>query len=94
MTAPVNELADVAQDPQVRHNGMIVTTQHKTLGDLDVTGVPIHLDRTPGGVRRSPPVLGEHTEEILAELGCAPDEIRKLLKDGTATPRPTRARTK
>ena len=65
----MNELEDVPHDPQVLHNEMIVSTQHAKLGALNVTGVPVHLQRTPGSVRLSPPVLGQHTEEILTELG-------------------------
>lgn len=78
LTAPVNELPDVVRDPQVRHNEMIVMTEHATLGALDVTGVPVKLARTPGSVRRSPPVLGQHTAEVLTELGYSAQEIEAM----------------
>ena len=85
LAAPVNALPDVVRDPQVRHNGMIVTTEHATLGPLDVTGVPVKLGRTPGSVRRAPPVLGQHTEEVLAELGYTDEQIDEITS-------PTKAR--
>ena len=84
LTAPVNAVREVPEDPQIRHNRMIVTTEHEKLGPVTVTGVPIHMQGTPGGVRRAPPLQGQHTEEILAELGYAPERIAELVGNGSA----------
>ncbi len=89
LAAPINEIPDVVRDPQVRHNGMIVSTEHATLGSLNVTGVPIKLRGTPGSVRRSAPVQGQHTAEVLAELGYGAEEIGALVRDGAAGTAPT-----
>ena len=70
IVGPVNDYAEVFADPQVRHNEMVVETEHAS-GPLRVTGVPVKLSATPGAVRRPPPGLGEHTAEVLAELGLA-----------------------
>jgi crotonobetainyl-CoA:carnitine CoA-transferase CaiB-like acyl-CoA transferase len=51
---------------------------------LQITGAPLHLGRTPAAVRRAPPVLGEHTREILKEIGYTKSEVENLLSDGTA----------
>jgi crotonobetainyl-CoA:carnitine CoA-transferase CaiB-like acyl-CoA transferase len=81
LAAPINEIPDVIADPQINHNEMIVETDHSKLGRLEVTGVPIKLRGTPGSVRKSPPVHGQHSEELLAELGYGADDVAALIKE-------------
>ena len=80
IVGPVNEYADVFADPQVIHNEMVVDVAHHS-GPLRVTGVPVHLSDTPGSVRLAPPGLGEHTDEVLKELGLDPELISRI-QDG------------
>lgn len=82
LTAPINEVEDVVKDPQILHNEMIVSTNHPTLGKVVVTGVPIKFYSTPGSVRRHPPMLGEHTNELLKELGYNNEDIAELQSKG------------
>jgi crotonobetainyl-CoA:carnitine CoA-transferase CaiB-like acyl-CoA transferase len=81
LAAPINAIPDVVRDPQVLHNDMIVPTEHAKLGTLEVTGVPVKLRGTPGSIRRSPPLKGQHTAEVLAELGYEPETIAALRRD-------------
>ncbi len=78
LTAPINGVAQVVADAQVSHNDMIVTTDHATLGAVQVTGVPIHFGGTPAQVRSAPPTLGQHTAEVLAELGYDTEAIEAI----------------
>ena len=61
---------------------MIAEVDHPIAGRVRAPGIPVRLSETPGSVRRAPPLLGEHTDEVLRELDYAPDEIEKLRADG------------
>ena len=82
LTAPLNSVKQVVNDPQIAHNNMLVTTDHPTLGDVKVTGVPLHFQNTPGRVQLPPPLQGQHTAELLAELGYGEESISQLVEDG------------
>ena len=78
----INDLADVFSDPQVRHRQMVVEVPHPTLGGIQQTGIPVKFSLTPGVMRRHPPLLGEHNEEILGDLGYSSEEVRHLSEKG------------
>ncbi len=76
---PVNTVAQVLADPAVRHLGMVQEVEHPTLGRVPLLGVPFTLGGSPPVIRRPPPRLGEHTDEILEEvLGLSPGEVEAL----------------
>jgi crotonobetainyl-CoA:carnitine CoA-transferase CaiB-like acyl-CoA transferase len=79
---PVNDVAAMHADPQVRARDMVVPVQHSHVGTVKTIGLPIKFSATPGGPRAGAPVYGEHTRHILAEHGFGAAEIESLLQSG------------
>jgi len=79
---PINDYAQVFADPQVAARGMVLETDHPVLGRLRTLGSPIKMSATPADASRRAPLLGEHTNEVLAEFGLSRDEIIALRGSG------------
>jgi len=77
---PVYGYADVVADPQVKHNGTFVEYDHPTEGHVKTPGFPIRFAKTPSRVTRGAPLAGEHTREILAQIGWSADKVESLMK--------------
>src|SRR5215469_9187735 len=74
----INTVARALDDPHTAARQMIETVQHPTIGDLKLLGIPFKFSDTPAAVRRPSPTLGQHTDEILGELGMDARAIAKL----------------
>ncbi|HUK92279.1 MAG TPA: CoA transferase [Blastocatellia bacterium] len=75
---PVYSLDEVLADPQVKARGLVETVGFHDAGPIPVAATPVRLSETPGGIRRGAPTLGEHTDEVMAELGFSADEIAEF----------------
>ena len=80
---PILDIAEMHADAQALARGMVVETEHARLGPVKTLGPPIKFSETPPSVRRPAPVYGQHTREVLAELGYTRTEIDALVAEGT-----------
>ena len=79
---PINDLADVFNDPQVLHREMLLEMPHPTLGSIKQTGLPVKFSDTPGSLEKPPPLLGEHNREILTTLGYSDADVDQMADAG------------
>jgi crotonobetainyl-CoA:carnitine CoA-transferase CaiB-like acyl-CoA transferase len=79
-SGPIYRMNEVFEDPQVKHLGMAAPIKHPQLGDTAVVNQPFRLSRTPSEIRTATPDIGEHTDEILNELGYSNGQIEDLRK--------------
>ena len=82
LAAPVYTYADVFSDPQVIHNEMVITQEHPTAGRIRTVGIPVKMTRTPGDPGAAAPLLGQHTNAVLAGLGYSEAELEQLRSAG------------
>ncbi|MDH5342867.1 MAG: CoA transferase [Betaproteobacteria bacterium] len=76
--SPINTIEDALLDPQTAARDMIMELDHPTLGGIKVPGIPIKMSETPGSGRLAPPLLGQHQEEVLREIGWSSERIAAL----------------
>ena len=80
--APVAEITEVLSDPQVREIGAFTTIDHPELGRFETMNTPFRIEGADVGVRGPAPAVGQHTREVLEEIGLSDDEITALAAQG------------
>jgi succinate--hydroxymethylglutarate CoA-transferase len=82
---PVNNIQQTFQHPQVKNRNLVREIEHSTVGPIKVVGPPIQYSVSQPSIRMPPPTLGQHTQEILKELGYCDSEIQDLRVRGLVT---------
>ncbi|HUF38386.1 MAG TPA: CoA transferase [Anaerolineales bacterium] len=80
---PIHSVREVLEHPQTHARDMVIEIDHPLAGPIRLTGIPIKLSETPGEIHSPPPLLGQHTAEVLVQwLGLGPEEIKRLATSG------------
>lgn len=80
--SPVHTMQEAFGQPQMKHRGMLQSVDHPVEGKIPQLGFPIKLSQTPASIRTPPPLLGEHTADVLRSLGYGDADIRRLAERG------------
>lgn len=78
----IRNLAETLESPELKERGMVVGVKHPEAGEVRMTGIPQNLSASPGAIRLPPPRLGEHTDDVLTEIGYTNNEIDQLRANG------------
>src|SRR5690606_34189109 len=79
---PVKNMKQALDDPQTRIRDMVIKVDHPIAGEIDALGLPIKFARGNGITRRGAPLYGQHTREVMAEIGYTEAEILRLIQAG------------
>jgi crotonobetainyl-CoA:carnitine CoA-transferase CaiB-like acyl-CoA transferase len=79
--APVNTMAEAFEHPHVKARELLYRCRHPVEGEIPQLGFPVKFSATPARHRRAPPLLGEHNDELLAELGYTAEAIESFRRD-------------
>jgi crotonobetainyl-CoA:carnitine CoA-transferase CaiB-like acyl-CoA transferase len=77
-------IEEMHHHPQTIARAMVPTVQHPVAGEVQTIGLPVKFSHTPGKVAKAAPLFGQHTREVLDELGYGPAEIDHLISVGAA----------
>ncbi|MEP6608086.1 MAG: CoA transferase [Burkholderiaceae bacterium] len=84
---PVHTIGEALEHPQTLARGMVVEVEHPSIGAMKALGCPLHFSRTPTEVKRPAPLLGEHTREVLREIGYSDTQIEGFVDEGVVETR-------